>query len=473
MPQVGFFEVNGHYLCVRSNDTLLHPLLRKLNGIVYAVDNASDPDQYGHQIEGTTTDWQNAVAIPLRGNSNIALALATSFASALIPFCDEQRGGAHLFGLTGIGKTLVMSVGESVYGLPGASENPRSYGRTWGITPTGLEDLLRFRNHAGLFLDELQRVPRESRGVVVQLIYSFTQVQKARGGAWRLRDDGAGQVFLLSSGEDPIAAFVGKDEDREGRERRMPDIPAEVQNGSAFETIDRAVLREKLPSFYRATMQCHGAAGCDWQLWLVEHSAELRERIERERQAFLALSQVQDIERRAQPHLRSIIRRFALYAASLRLAIDANVLPWTAAEVNAGLIAVLERWVNQRGNIDEAGELVRAADEVVASIKATLLDRFIAIHKPNRAWEPVTEADRIKQENATDFDGYVKPEHILVRPEAFHRYCGESDPGKIAKRLQQQSVLIADDSGGKFSKLERVMGEKPDRYYVLKRESPV
>jgi hypothetical protein len=241
MPQVGFFEVNGHYLCVRSNETLLHPLLRKLNGIVYTVDNASDPDQYGHQIKGTTKDWQNAVAIPLRGNTNIALALATSFASALIPFCDEQRGGAHIFGLTGIGKTLVMSVGESVYGLPGASEQPRSYGRTWAITPTGLEDLLRFRNHAGLFLDELQRVPRESRGVVVQLIYGFTQVQKARGGAWRLRDDGAGQVFLLSSGEDPLAAFVGKAEDREGRERRMPDIPAEVQNGSAFETIDRYV----------------------------------------------------------------------------------------------------------------------------------------------------------------------------------------------------------------------------------------
>jgi hypothetical protein len=60
------------------------------------------------------------------------------------------------------------------------------------------------------------------------MIYAFTQVQKARGGSWRLQGDGAGQVFLLSSGEDPIAAFVGKGEDREGRERRMPDIPAEV-----------------------------------------------------------------------------------------------------------------------------------------------------------------------------------------------------------------------------------------------------
>jgi hypothetical protein len=54
---------------------------------------------------------------------------------------------------------------------------------TWAVTPTGLEDLLRFRNHAGFFRDELQRVPRENRGVVVQMIYAFTQVQKARGGS--------------------------------------------------------------------------------------------------------------------------------------------------------------------------------------------------------------------------------------------------------------------------------------------------
>jgi hypothetical protein len=25
MPQVGFFEVDGHYICVRSNETLLPP----------------------------------------------------------------------------------------------------------------------------------------------------------------------------------------------------------------------------------------------------------------------------------------------------------------------------------------------------------------------------------------------------------------------------------------------------------------
>ena len=78
------------------------PALRELKNVAYAADNARDPDQYGYQVKGTTADWQREVAIPLRGNSNVVLALATSFASALIPFTDEQRGGVHLHGITGI-----------------------------------------------------------------------------------------------------------------------------------------------------------------------------------------------------------------------------------------------------------------------------------------------------------------------------------------------------------------------------------
>src|SRR5262249_54541493 len=53
MPQVGFFEVDGHYIYVRSNETLLPPALRRSKDIAYAADNASDPDQYGCQIKGT------------------------------------------------------------------------------------------------------------------------------------------------------------------------------------------------------------------------------------------------------------------------------------------------------------------------------------------------------------------------------------------------------------------------------------
>jgi len=475
MPQVGFFEIDGHYICVRSNETLLPPAMRELKDLVYEVDNARDPDQYGHQIKGTTADWQKAVAIPLRGNSNVALTLATSFASPLIPFADEQRGGVHLFGFTGIGKTTILAIGESVHGLPGASEHPRSYGRTWAVTPTGLEDLLRFRNHAGFFLDELQRVPRENRSVVVQMIYAFTQVQKARGGSWRLQGDGAGQVFLLSSGEDPIAAFVGKREDREGRERRMPDIPAEVQVGSAFETIDRDALRERLPAFYKATIkQCHGAPGRDWQMWLVELGAvKIKERIDRERLAFLALPQVQGIERRAQPQLRSIIRRFALYAASLHMAIEANVLPWSIEEADVGLIACLERWVKQRGNTDAAAARARFMADLMRKLADDLSDCFIHIQKVKGRFVPATDADLAKQQKSPEaYDGYLKDSLVLIRPEAWVKRCAGADPMEIARYFHARGILLASEKDGKFSKTVQTIG-RSERFYVVRRTALV
>jgi hypothetical protein len=337
---------------------------------------------------------------------------------------------------------------------------------------TGLEDLLRFRNHAGLFLDELQRVPRESRGIVVQQIYSFTQVQKARGGAWRLRDDGAGQAFLFSSGEDPIAAFVSKAEDREGRERRVPDIRAEVRPGSALETLDGDEVRKQLPAFYQVMItECHGAPGRDWQLWLVEHAAELRERIEQKRQAFLALPQVQDVERRAQPHLRSIIRRFGLYAASLHLAIDANVLPWTVAETDAGLIAVLERWVRQRGNSEPVSTHSRVAG-FIRGLVDDLAERFIHLCKVKGRFVPATDSEAEKlaeQRNSPGtYDGFVRDDLVLIRPEAWVKRAGTSHE-EIARYLHVGGNLLTRDDG-KLS-MSVTIFSKSERFYAVRREA--
>jgi hypothetical protein len=112
---------------------------------------------------------------------------------------------------------------------------------------------------------------------------------------------------------------------------------------------------------------------------------------------------------------------------------------------------------------------VRAANEAIMAIAAVPPEHFIAVRQPNHGWEPITEADKIKQKTPELFDGYVKPDRILVRPEAFRRYCGNHDPSEIAKQLHKTGVLIADERGGKLTRLEKVMG-KVERYYVLKRE---
>jgi hypothetical protein len=59
---------------------------------------------------------------------------------------------------------------------------------------------------------------------------------------------------------------------------------------------------------------------------------------------------------------------------------------------------------------------------------------------------------------------YVEPNRILVRPEAWRRYCNGFDATAMAQHFQQRGALISDDNS--LSKSEQVIG-KTGRFYVL------
>ena len=60
------------------------------------------------------------------------------------------------------------------------------------------------------------------------------------------------------------------------------------------------------------------------------------------------------------------------------------MLPWTIENADAGIVACMARWVAQRGNVDTAGEIVRAALQIEADLVAGMSDRFIHIHKTGK-----------------------------------------------------------------------------------------
>src|SRR5215831_7089734 len=142
----------------------------------------------------------------------------------------------------------------------------------------------------------------------------------------------------------------------------------------------------------------------------------------------------------------------ALFAAALRMAIAAKLLPWTVEETDAGIVACMGRWVAQRGNVDTAGEIVRAAQQVARELVAGLNDRFIHIKKVSGKWVPVSEADELRLRTPELFDGFAKPDFILIRPEAWKRYTNGFDPSVIAEQLKRRGALIG--SGSEMSKSE-------------------
>ena len=73
-----------------------------------------------------------------------------------------------------------------------------------------------------------------------------------------------------------------------------------------------------------------------------------------------------------------MINRFALVAATLRMAIDVGLLPWTADDTDLGIAACMVRWAaNRKGRLDLAGETVSAVEQIREILTANLHGRFI------------------------------------------------------------------------------------------------
>ena len=464
MSQAGWAQVGAHWVFMRPDEVITPPGMLTTRNTIYELDTAAC--RHGLHVAGTAAEWAAEVAAPLQGNSNVALSFATFFAAPLLRFASEPGGGNHLHGPSTIGKTMISDAGQSIYGWPLETADD-AFGMTWSGSVAGFDALALARTDFGLPLDEITLSDWRSAEQTVYKLASGTKGPRATS-TGHLRETAHASVLVLSTGEKSLQEFIGKSL-QEGARKRLVDVPAGVQPGSAFETISRKQIHAESKRLFDAMKRQHGAVGRDWQRHLVDIGPDTIEaELKKHRATFLALPEVAAVAEKAHPQVRTVVNRFALYAAALRMAIAAGLLPWTAEDADRGILACMRRWVQQRGNVDTAGEVVRATREVERGLVAGLSDRFIHIHKAGKGWTPFTEVDDLKQRTPELFDGYVKPDRILVRPEAWRRYSNGFDPTAIAQHFQQRGALIAD--GYSFSKTEQVPG-KSERFYVLLRAS--
>src|SRR5262245_56579245 len=345
--------------------------------VTYVLDAAAI--RHGLHVTGTTAEWADEIATPLRGNSNVALSFATFFAAPLLHFASEPGGGNHPYGPSTIGKTMVSDAGQSIYGWPLETAD-NAFGVTWAGSEAGFDALALARTDLGLPLDEITLADRRSAEQIVYKLASGTKGPRATstGG---LRDMAHASVLVLSTGEKSLTEFIGKSL-QEGARKRLVDVPAEVQPGSAFETIPREQIHIESKRLFDAMKRQHGAVGRDWQRHLVDIGPDkFKGELHQHRAAFLALPEVVAVAAKAHPQVRAVVNRFALHAAALRMAITAGLLPWTVEEADMGIVACMGRWVLQRGNLDIAGEVVRAAREVERKLAAGLWETVLKYTK--------------------------------------------------------------------------------------------
>jgi hypothetical protein len=164
------------------------------------------------------------------------------------------------------------------------------------------------------------------------------------------------------------------------------------------------------------------------------------------------------MRRKAHPQVRSVVNRFALMAGALRMAIAACLLPWTIKDADTGILACALRWAEQRGDLDVSGEVLRTVDRIRQTIRKR--EGLIRL-RIDAGGALVPEFDGDPE------IGFIKPDRILIWPEAWASLCGECKPSKVVQYLLEKDLLIPGETPGKPKK-ERIGAGASQRFYVLR-----
>jgi hypothetical protein len=225
-PRTGWFEwPRGSWVFVLPDE-----VLGATDKVRIILDGVTGDSGYGFRRGRSVGEWGTHVAVPLAHNSNVVLAVGTMLAAPLLHWADEPGGGFHFYGFSKAGKTLVMAIGQSVWGRPfiPGSGDANAFGYDWDSTSARIEERAVLRNDVGLSLDGIEG---GNANAVASAIYTLASGQ----GRGRMRQREASfNLMLLSTGEVSIAQFLN--EVRAGQMVRLSDIPAEVAPGTAFET---------------------------------------------------------------------------------------------------------------------------------------------------------------------------------------------------------------------------------------------
>jgi len=278
------------------------------------------------------------------------------------------------------------------------------------------------------------------------------------------------RILGISTGEPTMEAFLSAAGEKvsAGLLVRLVDVPAEVRAESAFETCPVDKIEELGKKFYPLTTQLHGAVGRAWVQHLVDLGPEeIQRRIRLHREAWLALPAVAAVRGAATGQVRSVLNRFALVAAALRMAIDAALLPWTVEDTDLGVADCLVRWASGRkGRLDLAGEMVSVVEQIRGILVANIHGRFIHLQLNDETGElEYCGSDESKRDTL----GFVKADRILIEPSAWRNLlCAGHDPKKTAEHLKAENLLHHDPGSLQHqSKVLRGGSVQNGRFYAL------
>ncbi|MBQ6669331.1 MAG: DUF927 domain-containing protein, partial [Deltaproteobacteria bacterium] len=261
---------------------------------------------------GSWGAWQERVLPYVRGNSRLVFGLTVSFAAPFLGFerCMIDGGLFHFFGSSSTGKSTLLKLAASVWGIPDLAGG---FIVPWRMTANGLEGVAESRSCVLLALDEIgQASPKDVYHAAYMLSNSQGKVRARSNGD--MRKPKRWRTLGLSSGELSFVQFVrsGGLRERAGQDVRFLDIPADA--GKGLGVLDRVVegltAKDHVANLLAAISQNYGV--CRELLeWLSQKKTELEACMPKQIKLFTG--QLID-GRKLDPQAHRVAERFAVCA---------------------------------------------------------------------------------------------------------------------------------------------------------------
>jgi putative DNA primase/helicase len=445
VARTGWHAIGGRDVFVLPNETI------GPKGAETVILNAAAVGPY--DACGSLADWQKGVGSLVRDHALGVLAVSAALAGPLLHLAGQEGGGLNFFGPSSKGKSTIAQAGGSGWGRGGSP----GFVRAWRATVNGLEGAAASATDTLLVLDELGVVEaRDAAAAVYGLSNGSGKARAARDGS--LREPKSWRVFLLSTGEIPIAAKLMEDRGRRARAGQMVrllDIPADRGLGfGAFDNAgpdgDPAVLSK---SIKLAAQSNYGTAGPEFVRRLISEGvdgATVRAMVTDFVAAEIAAGADGQVSRAAE--------RLGLVMAAGELATALGVVPWRKGAAREAAAWALGQWIAGRGGTEPA-EVRQAIETVRLLIQQHGQSRFEPLdYDDYREVRPVSNRLGWRTGSGPDAQWLIPGE--VWRSEV----CAGLDFKFVAKVLGERGML--ERAGDGWQPVRRI-GGRSTRVYVV------
>ncbi|WPX99961.1 PolA-like exonuclease/polymerase domain protein (plasmid) [Candidatus Megaera polyxenophila] len=341
--KTGWNEEKTAYSLIYKNEIKSYFVDKQASNDKAYLEFGASSDEYLRK-KGSLDNWKELVRLS-KGNDSMILALGLPFASMWLTPLNQDGRIIHFFGESQKGKSSLLSLASSVFGVTVGSED---YSH-WLGSVNSIENTCKARNDSLLLLDELHKLRNKQElpdlpykitgGIgVVRMAYNQTTNNNRAITTWK--------VLTLSSGEksyyDELSAYNLERHYKGGMMNRWADYPVVTEEFGVFSTLhefadkfkDSKVAAENFRSHVVSLCRKNkGQAICSYLEYVFEIKdfddvfIEIKNQFEKWLEKYF-YSNPKINDRNSSQEI-SVAKMFALSAAALKIAADANIVDYS------------------------------------------------------------------------------------------------------------------------------------------------